>query len=400
MPVRDPAGRPRSLRIASVVTVAAAVIAVLAGCAPASSGPTGKLTKPSSPIHVAAPPTPTSTPSPSAPATPPNLVGVTCANLIPLATVKSLLVGTGVSPQPYEGNYYEIDQAQNIDRVALDQDGGLGCYWSNFETTAQLEVRVIPNASTAFAAAAPALTATDDVAEHLVSSAPTWGDKSYTDCGDKNFSGAACQFDILVGSYWININENRDKFVTGPAYPEDAGQKAAVAAIVASVKALPAPAAAWVPPAAASKIPTSCGDFISNATAKAAISASSVSLRQGPIDIADPWNKAVYAATGALDCEWNAFKGGGMSDVEIAVQPGSSWAWSTTSQPVHDKASFPYAPISGIGDAAMGACNTGLGECQLYAEVDKSWFLVELNDDHPSLSTAETVAKAFVTAAS
>jgi hypothetical protein len=386
---------------AALVVAAGVVVGLLAGCAPANLTPQPHVTSISGGAHKNGTlATPSPTPTVSEPATPPMLVGVTCANLIPLATVKSLLVASGVGPQQYEGLYYEVDGNDNIATIALQQDGGLGCTWSDSLGDAQLMVRVIPNAAAAFAAASTALTATDDVAEHLVSSVPTWGDKSYTDCGDKNFSGQACDFDILVGSFWVNINENRDKYVTGPAYPEDATQLAAVAAIVASVKALPAPAAAWIPPTDASKIPTSCAGLLSSADARSAISEPSVTLVSGLVDDDVPWDQAVFAATGALDCEWWSEVNGDMADVEVAVLPGSSWAWSTTMKPVHDPVHFPLNPITGIADSAMGTCNASLGQCDLYFEVDKSWFLVELNDDHPTLTDAESVAKDVVTAAS
>lgn len=289
-------------RIVFLVSALAASALALSACAPAAPVHTKA---PGSHQH-AAPPSPTPTPTPTVVAAPSPLVETTCSTLAPLAVAKQITVANNTKATTYPSTG-EPQQDANFSNAALLQLGGIGCYWAGGPmgdggSEAGLVIEVLPNASTAFAAAATQLLSTDDVHEGLVATEPKWGSASYSDCESADSSAGDCTFDILIGSYWLHIEEIPASF-SGKPYPFKVTQKSFLTNAVAAVTALPAPGTAWPVPADAAKLPTTCGALLSTAQV---VSVLGVKAKAGvaEFDGEDPFDFAAAKGTNLGGCYW------------------------------------------------------------------------------------------------
>jgi hypothetical protein len=295
------------LSVVAILSLAGILVVTLVGCAPAAHEHSA----------TASTPTPISTPTPTQAATPPALLDGDCSSLVPLSTVVAAMPGVTPIAQTAPRFIYEIP---------LPQAGGIQCQWYNAKQTAGFAVSLMPNAASAFAAHAAAMKKYDDAAGPAkVKNVPTYGDQSFTQClsvGDDPAYG--CSIDILQGSVWIDVRQNTNT-ITNP-YPEPAGLRAFLTALVAKAKILP-PVTPWVPQTDGFTVPTTCAAALPPATL---LQDTGLSLELNPDALVDgPFSDAALLATGSLQCQWvSSVPTSTRTTVQVIVVPGSSWAWA------------------------------------------------------------------------
>ncbi|HEX4057562.1 MAG TPA: hypothetical protein VHX87_04495 [Galbitalea sp.] len=385
--------RKRSVLFAIVALVSLALTA----CAPAVHP---ILTSPPK-VHITAiPPIPSPTPTPTAAVSgPPELVGTSCAQLGTPTLLSNLFASPKVAVQPFI-DIEDNDQPNlNLASTVYRQLGGLACAWGDsphlYTAARVVTLEVVPNAEDAFYAAQNALLKTDDGHNGVTKNEPVYGDQDYIDCATQS---GECVFDIQAGNYWIHIDEFRTEY-SGALYPEDAAQTAFVSSVVKIIRALPAAAAPWTAPASIAKLPANCAGELTAADVIAAMGAgANTTAKIG--SAATAFDTAMWSSAHFNECYWKGPKVNNIStELEVDILPGSAWAWSTMSPPASTPADS-LVPLSGIGDAAIGGCNSLQMQCSVYVEVDASWFDVNLESPKATLATAETVAQDIVTAAS
>ena len=347
-------------------------------------------------------PTLTPTPTPTAAAGPTPLVGVSCTDLTSLALVRELLESKDAAPAGYV-NSGTRQQDINFANVALRQLGGIGCYWEGGPIgdggpEAQLAIEVLPNASAAFAAETSTLLSTDDVHNALVKTEPKLGSASYSDCVTAATGNGICTFDIQSGSYWLHITEQPAAFDGQTTYTSTV-QTSFLNAATAAVTSLGAPGSAWTVPADSAKIPTTCATLLSTTDVDSALGPKAAA---GVTEFGayDAFDTAIFQATNLGGCSWTGpYLDSQLTYVFADALPGSGWAWSATVPPPGGFAG-PLTAISGLGDGAYGTCNKDGDFCLVYVETDDSWFDVEFDSVHATLTNTETLAKDILAEAS
>ena len=388
----EPTLFPRSARRAVPLSILAlTTIALLAGCQPTPAGSDDRLPVSASSDPVTAP----------VAAAPVSLVGTDCAGLLSLAAVQSTLSTDVVLVDPL-GSNISTPSGPLVD-TAIAQDGGIKCVWRNGDPDVVSEYRgvtlwLLPNADAAWAARADDLNAADDQVDILGGAPIEYGDESITDCGgteDPWYYGT-CFYNLRVGSYWLSIEI--DGMLQDSA--EHSGRPVLEAA-TAAVEALPAPAAAWTPPAGSASLASSCEGAVPLATARSAISISTL--------IAEPTYKSGYEAetaalydVDALYCVWDtpadwvdpAGETFGVQITLVAI-PGAEWAWSGTAAPPHDT-EYALAPVTGIGVAAWGGCRSDFDACELQVLSRGTWFSIDSGYTRGSLTPLITIGTALI----
>jgi hypothetical protein len=377
--------RSRIVLLASALT---AVALAVSACAPAAA-----------PLHTkapgvhqhAAPPSPTPTPTPTVPVA---LVGATCAQLGSL-TLLDKVFAHPVTVRPFANIAADDIPTANFDVIAPLQLGGLECFWADGPYTilpdSELTIEVLPNAGAAFTAATPDLAKTDDATTGFAKVVPKWGDASYSNCGAQM---GECIFDILVGDYWLHIDEINSETPAAP-YPQDAAQKALLTAAVASIKALPPAAASWTPPGDAANLPTTCASALTVAQVKSAFgitTAPTPSVGSG----LTTFDASANSAAGLLTCNWSPNPNYPQLGLTLDILPGSSWAWSSTAPP--STPADHLSAIAGVNDELWGGCQTGVVQCSVYGQVDHSWFDVTLDSKSATLAKVEGLASDVIAA--
>jgi hypothetical protein len=375
----------RGFRLLTVL-LSAAVIAVLAGCAPATHA------APTATRSASARPTPTVEPQS---ATPTPLLGGDCSKLIPIDDVVSATVVPTVALVPAR-------PLNDLYQLPIRQAGGLECEWSGPGITADLDVSVLPNARAILDAQAARLDAGDDTKknEAHVANVPVFGDRSWTDCislGEDPSDG--CWFDIQVGTFWIEVDQVYGGSFT--PYPQASGVTTLLTHLVDKVRSL-TPSRAWKPDIGALSLPTTCGATLSLATVR--------SVTGGP-DLTQPAETGTFNAlldgaftsTGSLFCQWLADSDGApVAGFSLVMVPGSAWAWSAMAGPPAAVAPYPLAAQTGLGSAAFGGCRTDSlsSECDLFVLADHTWFELKQDDRvaHPAtLSAVTSLARSYLT---
>jgi hypothetical protein len=372
------------LRRTLVIALAAVTLAALTACAGPSS-PSPVVTH-----HPVAQPT---SPGPVQAAAPTPPGHVTCAALASLAAVRAAVGATDVDLLPFSEDAMQIP---DVGMLAVPQDGGLSCIWQDAGAQADLNIDLIPNATAQLAAAAPTLAETDqDLVLVPASSVPVYGDRSWTHCLDANLLDPGnCQFDIQVGSYWIEVY--------GKYFPAIGSSSSASAVnalldgIVIEVRGLPRAPTVWQPPTESASFPTTCDAAGPLATLRTdfgdpALAADSLDATVATEANATPSGVAA-AVTNSLDCDWQ----GDVDSVSVVLQPGSSWAWTATAGPT-DAAEAGFTRVPGIGSSAWVSCvqvtdsvDPTEFSCYLIVLVGHSW--LELNAQASGLTQAEMVA--------
>ena len=380
----DDHGYPQQIVLLSAAL--AAVALALSACAPATpvhtNAPGGH--------HVAAPPSPTPTPTPTAASVPTSLVGTTCAQLGPIALLNKVFEHA-VTAMPYPNIEANDVPTANFDVIAPQQLGAIECFWADGPYTilpdSQLTIGVLPNAGAAFTAATPALSKTDDATTGFATTVPKWGDASYTNCGAQM---GECIFDVLVGDYWLHIDEINSEFPGAP-YPQNAAQTAFLTAAVAAVKALPAPTATWIAPPDAANMPMTCGSAVTDAHVE-----SMFGTKKPTVPTVGSGNTtydlSIDSAAGLLTCDWSPVPIDPQDNVVVDILPGSSWAWSTTPPP--STAADHLSAVNGIPHLLWGGCQPKGFQCSVYGQIDDSWFDATLETTGTTLkSPGATLAK-------
>ena len=340
----------------------------------------------------------------SEPAGPPtSLVGLGCDELVSLTTIQAALstevVARPVAPRPYGPSTALYD-------VALLQDGGTQCLWSNGDpldfTEGYEEVRfsILPNAGDVWAATRARLLMTDDEIV-LGGGAPvTFGDESVTDCAsdDHGYYGT-CLFEVLTGEYWLSFAITG---VTETAGSGNAGD-AIVRAVADAVGARPAPGPQWAPPAGTRPAPSDCAGVLPVADIRSALGEASIDEDFAYDSSPSFLDGASFAQAGAAHCGWRTPvdwidpSGAGRYVVifELAVLEGGSWYWDGSAEPPH-VAGAVLTPVAGVGDAAWGSCHSAYPECTLHVLKDNTWFVLSSENAVTDLSAVVALAHEVV----
>lgn len=375
----------RSTGFLLLAAVAASALA-LVGCAP-----TAHSAKPPSAHKVSSAPSATPTPTPTAAAAPTSLVGTNCAQLETLPALDAVFPHH-VTAQPF-GTYLTDEGAPLFADLVPLQLGALDCFWADgpFQTAPDSEfaVQVWPNATAEFNSDSSTLSKHDDAATGYAKSVPKWGDSSFTDCQEQD---GECIFDILVGSYWIHIDEfNTETSV--PVYPESGAEKTILNAVVTGIHALAAPASGWTVPSDAAGVPNSCASVLTAAQVESAIGypkAGTVVSGWG----GTTFDTALDTAANLLVCSWNPDPNYSELGLRVEILPGSAYEWTTTPPPSSPSESI--SAISGVPHEAWGGCQAQTVECVVYGEVDSSWIELTIDYQHTTLAKAETLMSAIL----
>jgi hypothetical protein len=346
---------------ATAVAVASAIIAALAGCAPAVNPP------PSASASHTSSPAPTAEPQSASPVP---LLGGDCSKLISLADVKS---ATGV-PEVALAPTQPLNQ---VYQIPIAQAGGLDCDWHDAGHATDLDVAVLPNSRAALDAQSPRLDANDDGKDAAhIANVPTYGDESWTHCfslGEDPSDG--CSFDIRVGTFWIEVNQAYGGTFT--AYPQASGVRALLTKLVSAVRSLP-PVHVWKPDVRGLTLPKTCDATLPLATLRSETEAADLTQHADAATF-NPLLDGSFVSTGSLYCQW--FTSQNEPAFALVMLPGSTWAWSASTGVPSAAAVVPLSAQTGLGSAAFGGCQTSdlNSECDLFVLANHTWF--ELTQD-------------------
>lgn len=308
------------MRIRASLVVAAAALALLAGCI-GEPAPTATPTE-------TAEPTPTATPTPEPDARPTGTLPIACDVLVPDDVRAALFGADAGSAVP----------ARSEAVPSLWQSGLTECRWVVAGTDAALRVWVLEDAAAAFAEARAASGAT--------------GPGS---CSDGE-SGQECRLDDLVGGYWFDLSSNGASTLSAADLTT-----AVLTALTSSLGAAGAPEPRWTPPADAVALPTECSRY-DGPELRAAIS--SPELAAAVAAPASYGSLIVEAGrrSGEVVCIWpmSASTGAGQFELmSLQGVTGSGWWWDEAiasweaNGPAIERVEIPGA------DGAALACQAG-----------------------------------------
>lgn len=345
--------------VATLVAVSALALAALTGCAPAS-------TNGAPPSHTAAP-----TAKPVARLTTPG--GATCNDLASLTVVQSALGSTAVVAISDPTNLYQMNP--DLLLLATPLAGGIDCLWQNPTLDYTASIEVLPNATNALSAAQTQLASTDDSASQP--GIPKYGQQSWTHC-DPTTDQNACQFDIAIGSYWVEIVVANA--IQRSDYPESSGVQAFINQVVKAVGALPKAPVTWRPPVESYAVPTGCGSVISDAIAQKDLGTSLTAVPPSEF-VFSPLVLAARSAAKTTACWWS--DSSGATTVEYVFMPGSEAVWSSTDPT--DISSSGFTMLTGVGTSGWQQCQIpgGDNECTAFVLDGHSWIELDYGSGAP-----------------
>jgi hypothetical protein len=344
---------------------AALMVVSLLGCVPGS--PAGVPSTSNS-----GQPTPTATAAPERPA--PRLT-VGCADLVPLDVVRAGL-SDDVEAMPLRSSFRAPDEMASL------QLGGLRCVWANGPRAfpwedpvagfAEAVVNVIPAAEDVWARYAPT---------SPPEPSPYGNNANGPFCtgAESRQSGTvshACEFDALVGSYWINVS------LTGVAGNAAASNEEVLASarqitdpLVATLSRADEPEPQWAPPQSPPQI--TCDIVLTDAQAAELTGIADVGV--GPFWDGPMVGQFSYALeeTGANRCHLLVL-GPEAGVGQVTYLPGGGWAFRELSPSWVEAGDATLIELAGAeaGEEFTEECERADRDCRVDMLVGENWIQV------------------------
>lgn len=311
---------------------------ILAGCA-----------APETAHHSKAPHAkPSATPTAAAPSV---RVPVGCADLFS-DSVAATLLGT-----PVAFRWDESTLPKDIDSIAERQYGALQCFWAGPDRpdggyAEYFGVTITPDATAAFNANIANLEQQDPPSESGVA-----GDQSEISCSASQDVGLFCDSNMLVGSYWVEVDLNPGVF--RPEATGNAQVKAALVTIAGKLAGTTA-GAKWKP--GASAMSPFCSD------GQRAASAAALNAAVGRTDLTYDPGEAVPSSAATVpqqsgnyaSCDWDTDASDGaqgdFNSLSITLLNGGAWVMplllANLGEDSLQRGPFTRLTVPGVGTAA------------------------------------------------
>lgn len=365
-----------------VVAVAAAVLALLAGCA-ATPGPSALLPTPSSgPTFIAG--------------VGDEVVLLNCEMFVPIAAAAEMLgvpVADVIDQQyppaattPYPGAVAAAMATQSV-RAA----GGQQCRYvlaGAEDGGPRVLVTVLPNAAAEFGRIEP------DVNDGLRNLLPAeLGDQAFSGCRDGEWQG--CRAEVLIGTTWLSIS-------VGTPEPDPAAFQAYASDIVDSLGALK-----FDQPLAPAR--TECDTLLSPHDVSVSGALVDASLSDGLVlDDRSNQNGAARVRGGLVDCSWSGTGGAasvtpiGYSGVALSILPGAEGLWAHSS-PTALPSTITLVPVDLAGESGARWPHSGIeslggcagDQCQVTLMADGIWLTVTTTGPAGLAGTSALAAAAY-----
>lgn len=360
----------------SEVTLVAAIAAalLLTGC---GGAPTPTPTPTASSTPSAAPtssPTPTPTPvdeqeEDAEPALIAARISARCGDLANTALREEL---TGIDDEDLERVSYPLANGS----AAELQAGVVTCQWFGppilEESSAAIEIKVLPDAAAEFAAFSAPLSGGEVLG--------TLGAGSFINC----FEDAAvrsCYLHYLAGSHWV------DASFTGvtptPATDAVAAATEFAHAIADGLIAAGPLGAAYVPPAGSRPVWSSCSVLDAAGAFRTALSSPSLTSPEAEFTGAGTLFSEAFQRVNFKSCAWRhadlyASPAGQIRMASVMMLPGAEWAWPSLREAYLSQGATAIV-VAGADDATITCYNDD--DCTINALVDGSYVSVYLSVD-------------------
>jgi hypothetical protein len=355
--------------------VAVSATLLLTGCGGAPTPmPTPTASSSSSPSSSAAPtPEPTETAAPDEPDAQPALIPVripaTCGDLADAAMRERV---TGVDDASLERASFPLASGS----AAELQAGVLTCQWFSSvvveESSAEVLIKVLPDAATEFAAFEPPLSGSEVLG--------TLSAGSKISCYD-DATVRACYVHFLAANDWV------DASFTAPA-PVPAGDAIAVAtefaeAIAEGLASAGPLGAAYAPPAGSLDVWSSCTVLDDLGAFRTAVASPSLTAPEAEFSGAGTLFSEAWQRVDFKSCAWRqadpyTSPAGQIRMASVLMLPGAEWAWASLREAFVARGAVEV-DIVGADDATL-LCSGG-DDCTIEALVRGSYVSVYLSVD-------------------
>jgi hypothetical protein len=272
--------------------------------------------------------------------------------------------------------------------TALVQAGALSCTWAgpavDVDLGIDMTLDVLAEASAEFA-----LHERFETASVLDSVSPG----SAIACGESSFQ-FTCSVSFLINGYWIELEASSVPTGRSSSAGQDLGATIAERLIDAG-----GPRAAYVPPAEALGVGSSCAAIDNGGAFGAALGSPQLSAPSDDVPDTGQFVIAVSEKAGRLVCNWTSDHWEeALQQVTVAITPGGSWNFASVV--AENPNAIPVAVEGGSGATSQSSDGT---ICSLTADVDGSLLYVLVLDNrappHNSCATAATIVQLVRTAA-
>jgi len=350
-------------------------VLLLTGCGSAPTPmPTPTTSSPSMSSSTATPtPEPTSTTVPDEPDAEPALIPAripaTCGDLAN-ATLREKV--TGEDDANLERASYPLASGS----AAELQAGVLTCQWFGpavvEESSAEIQIKVLPDAAAEFAAFASPLAGGEVLG--------TLSAGSTISCFD-DVSVRSCYVHFLAGTNWVDAHFIGT--VPSPATDAIAAATEFAGAIAEGLASAGPLAAAYVPPAGSAAVWTSCNVLDDLGAFRTAVSSPSLTAPEAEFSGAGTLFSEAWQRVNFRSCSWRqvdlySSPVGQIRMASVSMLPGAEWAWPSLREAYVSRGGTAVT-VAGANDAIL-TCSSG-DDCTIDALVQGSYVSVYLSVD-------------------